>query len=134
MFPDQNKFLLHYSRKQYRLAARRAYEQTEAFVEAYRWRAGVEATMSEFNRRTGVKKLRVRGMPAVRFAATIKAAGLNILRAGAVRKARRRARQANINGDILTYANFTAVKERILAIMGNFSSVFFNNSWSGKSY
>ena len=131
--PGKNKYLLHYSRKQYRLAARRAYEQTEAFAEAYRWRAGVEATMSEFDRRTGVKKLRVRGMPAVRFAATIKATGLNILRAGAVRKARRKARRANINGDVLIYAKYKAVKERILAIMGNFSSVFLYNSWSAKN-
>jgi disulfide bond formation protein DsbB len=38
--------------------------------------------MSEFDRRTGVKHLRVRGMKAVRFAAFMKAIGLNILRAG----------------------------------------------------
>jgi len=129
--PGKNKFLLHYSHKQYRLAARRAYEQTEAFVESYRWRAGVEATMSEFDRRTGVKKLRVRGMPAVRFAATMKATGLNILRAGAVRKARLKARQANTT--VLIYANYTAVKERILAIIGNFGSVFLNNACSAES-
>lgn len=126
--PGKNKFLLHYSRKQYRLAARRAYEQTEAFAEAYRWRAGVEATMSEFNRRTGVKKLRVRGMPAVRFAATIKAAGLNILRAGAVRKARRKAHRRNFDGNILNYATYTTVKERILTIMNNFKSNSLENS------
>ena len=131
--PGKNKFLLHYSRKQYRLAARRDYEQTEAFTEAYRWRAGVEATMSEFDRRTGVKKLRVRGMSAVRFAATMKATGLNILRAGAVRKARRKARRANINNNVLIYANYTAVKEQILTIMSNFSSIFLNNSWSAQS-
>ena len=131
--PGKGKFLLHYSHKQYRLAARRAYEQTEAFVEAYRWRAGVEATMSEFARRTGVKKLRVRGMPAVRFAATMKAAGLNILRAGTVRKARRKARQANTNGNVVIYANFAAVKERFLTIMGKFGSVFLNNNRSAEN-
>ena len=38
--------------------------------------------MSEYDRRTGVKHLRVRGMKAVRFAAIMKAIGLNILRAG----------------------------------------------------
>ena len=37
--------------------------------------------MSEFDRRTGVKHLRVRGMKAVRFAAIMKTIGLNILRA-----------------------------------------------------
>jgi hypothetical protein len=131
--PGKNKFLLHYSRKQYRLAARRAYEQTEAFIDAYRWRAGVEATMSEFDRRTGVKKLKVRGMPAVRFAATMKATGLNILRAGAVRKARRKARQANTNRNVLIYANFTAVKEQLLTAIGKFGSVILNNNRSAEN-
>ena len=122
--PGKNRFFLHYSHKQYRLAARRAYEQSAAFAQAYRWRAGVEATMSEFDRRTGVKKLRVRCMPAVRFAATIKAAGLNLLRAGAVRKARR----TNCDGNILISVTFTNVKERILTILDNFKSIFIKNS------
>ena len=42
--------------------------------------------MSEFDRRTGVKHLRVRGIKAVRFAAVMKAIGLNILRASRFRK------------------------------------------------
>ncbi len=126
--PGKNKFLLHYSHKQYRLAARRAYEQGEAFAEAYRWRAGVEATMSEFNRRTGVKKLRVRGMTAVRFAATMKATGLNVLRAGAVRKAQRKARRTNLGGNILLYTAFKTVKEQILKIIGNFRSIYLEKS------
>ena len=37
-------------------------------------------TMSQFDRLTGVKHLRVRGLKAVSFAATLKALGLNILR------------------------------------------------------
>jgi hypothetical protein len=44
--------------------------------------------MSEYDRRTGVKHLRVRGLKAVRFCAILKATGLNILRAAEVRKAR----------------------------------------------
>jgi len=43
--------------------------------------------MSEFDRRTGVKKLRVRGYKAVRFAVVLKAIAVNIFRATAVRKA-----------------------------------------------
>lgn len=66
---------LRYSEKRYRLAKRRALEASEAFIDDYRWRAGVEATMSEFDRRTGVKKLRVGGIPAVRFYARLKASG-----------------------------------------------------------
>ena len=77
-------FYLRFSDKQLRVALRRAQIQTEAFKDRYRWRAGVEATMSEYDRRTGVKHLRVRGFKAVRFAARLKALGLNILRAAAV--------------------------------------------------
>jgi len=46
---------------------RRAYEKTDKFKDKYRWRAGVEATMSEYDRKISVKNLRVRGMEAVRF-------------------------------------------------------------------
>ena len=43
----------------------------------------MEATMSEYDRRTGAKRLRVRGLKAVRFSATLKALGINLLRAAA---------------------------------------------------
>ncbi|MDO9528370.1 MAG: transposase, partial [Syntrophales bacterium] len=69
-------------------AMRRAYEKTDEFKDKYRWRAGVEATMSEYDRKTGVKNLRVRGMEAVRFCATLKAVGINIFRATVVRNAK----------------------------------------------
>lgn len=71
------------------------FENTPAFEETYRYRAGVEATMSEFDCRTGVKHFRVRGMKAVTFAAVMKAIGLNILRAG-----RARARNTNQHGPL----------------------------------
>jgi hypothetical protein len=60
---------LRYTNKEMRLAKRRVYEQTDEFKDRYRWRAGSEATMSEYDRRTGVKHLRVRGFKAVRFCA-----------------------------------------------------------------
>jgi len=85
---DGKKFCyLRYTDKELRIAKRRAYEQTDQFKDRYRWRAGVEATMSEYDRKTGVKRLRVRGLKAVRFCATLKAAGVNIMRAAAVRMA-----------------------------------------------
>lgn len=74
-----------YTDKDIRLARRRQEEDSPTFREKYRYRAGVEATMSEFDRRTGVKHLRVRGMKAVRFAAIMKAIGLNIFRASRYR-------------------------------------------------
>ena len=55
------------------------------FKDRYWWRAGVETTMSEYDRRTGVKQLRVRGLKTVRFSATLKALGVNIFRAAVVR-------------------------------------------------
>ena len=67
--------------KDIRLARRCQDEDSPNFREQYRYRAGVEATMSELDRRTGIKHLRIRGMKAVRFAAFMKAIGLNILRA-----------------------------------------------------
>jgi hypothetical protein len=70
-----------------RVAKRRAAEQTSEFKDRYRWRAGAEATISELDRRTGVKRLRVRGFKAVRFSATLKAIGINLFRAAAVCKA-----------------------------------------------
>nr|WP_321464948.1 transposase [uncultured Desulfobulbus sp.] len=74
-------YYYRYTDKDIRLTRRRQEEESPEFREKYRYRAGVEATMSEFDRRTGVKHLRVRGMKAVRFAAFMKAIGLNILRA-----------------------------------------------------
>jgi hypothetical protein len=83
-------YYLRYEEKVMRLSKRRAKEQTDEFKQQYRWRAGVEATMSEYNKRTGVKRLRVRGFKAVRFAAVLKAIGVNIFRATAVRRAQER--------------------------------------------
>ena len=75
-----------YKEKDVRIANRRQYENTPVFKDKYRYRAGVEATMSEFDRRTGVKHLRVRGMKAVKFAAFMKSIGLNIFRAARYRR------------------------------------------------
>ena len=124
--PGKKKAYLRYSEKRYRLAKRRAHETSEAFIEEYRWRAGVEATMSEFDRRTGVKKLRVRGMAAVRFCARMKAIGLNILRAGAVRRARRRAKGPYGIPLDLVDTIILAVKERVKHFAENIDLIFLD--------
>jgi hypothetical protein len=85
--PGKKYYYLRYEEKAMRIAKRRAEEQTSEFKDRYRWRAGVEATISELDRRTGVKRLRVRGFKAVRFSATLKAVGINLFRAAAVRRA-----------------------------------------------
>lgn len=74
---------ISYDAKSLRLARRRKQEQTPEFKELYRFRAGAEATMSDLDRVTGLKHLRVRGMIPVRLAAVLKATGLNIHRAAA---------------------------------------------------
>lgn len=76
-------FYLRYDRKTVRLAQRRAREQTDEFRDRYRFRAGIEGTISAYAR-LGVKRLRVRGLKAVRYAATLKAAGVNLFRAAVV--------------------------------------------------
>ena len=80
-------YYLRFTKKEMRIAKRRIYENSDEFKDRYRWRAGVEATMSEYDRRTGVKHLRVRGLKAVRFCAKLKALAVNIFRAAAVQKA-----------------------------------------------
>ena len=132
--PGKKKAYLRYSEKRYRLAKRRALEASEAFIDDYRWRAGVEATMSEFDRRTGVKKLRVRGMPAVRFYARMKATGLNILRAGSVRRARRKAQRTYGASTGLVDLFYHAVKERILRLIADFGPIFLNPAQAADRY
>lgn len=84
--PGKKGNYLRYDDKAIRLAQRRAHEDTPEFREKYRFRAGIEGTMSQLDRLTGFKELRVRGLSAVSFAAYLKAAGINIIRAAAFRK------------------------------------------------
>jgi len=78
---------LHYDLKTMRIANRRAMEYSPEFKEKYRWRSGIEATFSEMDKKTGVKRLRVRGLSAVAYFARLKAIAVNLFRATAVRKA-----------------------------------------------
>lgn len=59
---------------------RRLSEKTEAFKENYRWRAGVEATISRLKHQMGLATLRVRGRKSVKYAVYLRALGLNIMR------------------------------------------------------
>jgi len=88
---------VNYTDKDLRISKRRAYEQTPEFKDKYRYRSGVEATMSQYNRRTGVKRLRVRGLKAVRYCATLKATAVNIFRAAVVRAAQGRADRGKLH-------------------------------------
>ncbi|MBI5575979.1 MAG: transposase [Deltaproteobacteria bacterium] len=102
-----------YDRKQVKMARRRARERTSQFRDRYRFRAGIEATFSALDRLTGVKHLRVRGMPAVRFAVVLKVLGLNLLRAAAVRRPGNGGRTAPNGG-------FSRVLDGIVSVHGEF--------------
>ncbi len=106
-----------------RIAKRRAYEQTEEFKDRYRWRAGVEATMSECDRKTGIKQLRVRGLKAVRFCATLKAIGVNIFRATAVRMAQNQ--NKTDHGECKSFLNHAifVVKEHFVTTLSHLRKI-----------
>jgi hypothetical protein len=95
--PGKGHHYLGYYHKAFRAARRRQWQQTDAFKNRYRYRAGIEATFSAWDRKTGIKHLRVRGLKAVRYCVHLKAAGMNIFRASAIqmrKKATRRAQKA----------------------------------------
>jgi hypothetical protein len=96
-----------------RIATRGAKEHTPEFKDKYRWRAGIEATMSEYDRTTGVKRVRVRGFPAVRYCAILEAIGVNLFRATAVRNALKEQGRAPESGDSLLHRVSLVVKERM---------------------
>jgi hypothetical protein len=121
---------VRYSAKAARLARRRAQEKEDAFREKYRYRAGVEATMSEFDRRTGVKHLRVRGLKAVRFSVFMKAIGLNILRAAAYVSKNSKTTTKPIDTWILgVFRHRYAVIKELLALFLRQSGIFPRNNY-----
>jgi hypothetical protein len=105
---------VNYTDKDLRISKRRAYEQTPEFKNKYRYRSGVEATMSQYDRRTGVKRLRVRGLKAVRYCATLKATAVNIFRAAVVRAARGRADR----GKLHTYFSPSRISKILKELFG----------------
>jgi hypothetical protein len=111
--PGKKHHYLRYEDKTMRIATRRAKEHTPEFKDKYRWRAGIEATMSEYDRTTGVKRVRVRGFPAVRYCAILKAIGVNLFRATAVRNALKEQGGAPQPGNSLLHRVLLVVKERM---------------------
>lgn len=65
------------------IQAARARQQTEEFKEQYHARAGIEGTISEAVRVTGLRKARYRGMAKTRLQHYATAAAMNVLRLGA---------------------------------------------------
>lgn len=113
-----------YDVKALRLARRRAKEKTDAFREVYRFRAGAEGTMSDLDRISGIKHLRVRGMRQVRLAAVLKATGLNILRATTFRKRHKRPKKGNEGASSSSKNLAGVVKEQKWRVLGYFRELF----------
>jgi len=122
--PGKKHYYLHYDDRAMRIAKRRAIECSAEFKDKYRWRAGIEATMSEYDRTTGVKRLRVRGFPAVRFCAILKAIGVNLMRATAVRKARRAGQEPAQGGRLSLQSVISVVKEHVASVWGVAKLIF----------
>lgn len=79
----------HYLRFYYMtlpIAGCRAREHISEFRDKYRLRAGIEATFSEMDRKTRIKRLRIRGLSAVSYCAGLKAIGVNFFRAAKVKR------------------------------------------------
>lgn len=124
---DKRLSSISYDAKALRLARRRAKEKTAAFRDVYRFRAGAEGTMSDLDRITGIKHLRVRGMPQVRLAAVLKATGLNILRAMAFKNRLRRQEKRKQGANHSPNGPIGDVKEQfiqLLVYLGKLSGTF----------
>jgi hypothetical protein len=124
---DKKGSYLHYDEKALRLAKRWAYEKTPAFQEVYRFRAGIEGTMSQLDRKSGLKHLRVRGLAAVSFCATLKAAGLSLLRAVAFRNSQDPEKWPMEQRNPGLFDLFSVFKERFSALwadLNTFGSYF----------
>ena len=74
--------------------------------------------MSDLDRITGIKHLRVRGMPQVRLAAVLKATGLNILRAMAFKNRLRRQEKRKKGSNPSPNGPIGDVKEQVLRLLG----------------
>jgi hypothetical protein len=115
---------LRFALKAMRIAGRRAREHTPEFMDKYRWRSGIESTFSEMDKKTGVKRLRVRGLSAVGYCARLKAIGVNLFRAAKVKRALDALR--TFPGTVLSGFGvaIVTVKERFLSQWRRFSQIF----------
>jgi hypothetical protein len=76
-----------YTRDRVRNRERRLGERTERFRDRYRWRSGIEGTMSRLKYQMRLASLRVRGRASVAYRTFLRALGLNIYRVAVYRAA-----------------------------------------------
>ncbi len=141
--PGRKAYYLHYNHKAIRLAKRRAFEKTSEFWEKYRFRAGMEGSLSQYERRTGVKHLRVRGLPAVSFCAVLKAAAVNIIRAVAFKNRQNKGvtrpemvnpipNPASLSPNLVFGLVFQVIKERCLSYCNNTLELLYQLQLKGR--
>jgi len=120
---DKKSSSISYDAKSLRLSRRRKREKEEAFTEKYRYRSGIEGTMSDLDRMTGLKHLRVRGMPQVKLAATLKATGLNIRRSTTFKNRLKRRKTEKLETDPSQDGLLGAIKEQLRYMYGYFKGI-----------
>ena len=76
--------------------------------------------MSDLDRMTGLKHLRVRGMPQVKLAATLKATGLNILRSVAFKNRLKRQKTGKSKANPSQDGLYGVIKEQFRYVYGYF--------------
>jgi hypothetical protein len=74
-------YRLRYTPEEAEAAIRRQYEQSHEFKDKYRYRSGIEASISRYIHQTGARRSRYRGLKRVSYAARLKAVGINVFRA-----------------------------------------------------
>lgn len=75
---DQRHSRFQYTPDRFELA-----EDSQEFRDQYRWRAGVEATMTRLKHQMKMNSLRIRGTKMVRYVTHVRALGLNLRRCAA---------------------------------------------------
>ena len=122
--PGKKRHYLRFDLKTLRIATRRAREHTPEFKDKYRWRSGIESTFSEMDKKTGVKRLRVRGLSAVGYCARLKAIGINLFRAARVKRALDTLKAAHGAVSAVIRSIIWVVKERFLSPWLRLSDIF----------
>ena len=122
--PGRKRHYLRFDLKTLRIAGRRAREHTPEFKDKYRWRSGVESTFSEMDKKTGVKRLRVRGLSAVGYCARLKAIGVNLFRAARVKRAIDALSATPGKLAAAVCSTILAVKERFLSPWSRLGDIF----------
>jgi Transposase DDE domain len=84
---DRKEPRYQYTHDRVRQRTRRRRDRSDEFRDRYRWRSGIEGTMSRFKSQMRMASLRIRGRLAVGYVTFLRALGLNIHRVAAYKAA-----------------------------------------------